>query len=599
MAENSEDAASAAAAAPNRVVVSQTVSAMLDSATTSAAIASAAPRTPKGISRLDPGFIAAARIAETVSTILESATTAAVAATQEEHLTATVVAPERASASAAATTFVPPLSPPGLTVEHTSSSTELSGRHDHSDKEASETGELRRNDGAADRNQDSRGHLEPVIISDVARLVNDEATDKDENKGGVNESKADEKESQEARPEHKNTEESTKGKGVEEDEEHEEERLELPEENCEERVGRSSRAVDGNDKGTDRSQGPGNAVGAVAGSRGKVERRHGGGNADSKSEAVGEGPTTPNDRPAATTTTVPGVFPTHPAEEEGEIQQRWQWWDNENPWSRGPGSSTSTDQQSAGRRLSNATPPPPVYQATTPPPPYQEVVAGKRAPRYSMQQRTIEPQETANSNGRALHAVSAASNDASGSSDDDTSRGPPPSYRAAVVGGAASLSSPRDRDEEKQNSTGHLPPPSYGRFYDDFHSATFTSPLQGGTKSDGAKSDGGEWWAQDQDQDHQYGPVWSGEGHGRELESGRRRHHVSSGDTGGGRRNPDRPETNGDEREEERLGETSWRRRQHGEGRRRRTAAAGGSSRPKTTMALPREKSGNKDTTLR
>lgn len=602
MTEISDDAASPAAAA--NVAISQTVSAMLDSASTSAVAASAALRMPEDFSGLDTGSMAAAGIAETVSSMLESATTAAVSATQDQHHQTAVASP-RASVSAPGTTFVPPLSPLGPTEEHTASGIELSGRRGHGDEEDSQIDELRGNDGAAANvaagSQDSRGQFEPVVISDAGRVVYNEAGAKDDSTRGVDEYKAEENENNGVREEHKETKEKMKSKGMEEDTAQEEKRLELPED-YNGRPARSSRVADGNGHGTDRSKGMKSFEEDVAEPSNEAERQRSGGRADGESEEVGEDSTARNARPSAVS---------RPAKGEGDIQQQWQWWDNENPWSRGPRSSTSTERKSTGRELADTVAPPPVYQETAPPPPYQEVIAGLPS-RSPMQKQIVEQQErarsfeTSASNRRDLRSVSAVSNDASCSSADDTSRGPPPSYRAAAVGRTASQSSPSDREEEgKQNSTVHLPPPSYGRFYDDFRWAT--SPLQGKTSSSsGAKSDGGEWWTLD-DQDDQNAPIWSGEGRGKERERGRRRTRVSSGGNGGsgggggasGLQDRDRPETIGEEREEDRLGGTSWRRRQSSEVRRRRTATAGGSSRPRTTTSHPRGKSRNKDTTLR
>lgn len=592
----SEDAASVAAAAAN-VAISQTVSAMLDSATTSAAQASAAPAMPEEISTLDADSIVAAGIAETVSTMLESATTAAVAATQEqEHQTA--VAPERVSASAAATSFVPPLSPPGSTLEHSSIDIELSDRRSHDHESGSEIDELRITDGAtaniADSSQDSRGQLGPVIVSDAGRLVYNEAAAKNKNNGGVQEYKAEEHDNDEARQERKDTTKNMDGKDEEEHEEQKEERLELPDD-CDDRAAPSARALDSNNHMTDRSKGSKNAVEVVTGHSGRVERQQSGGRANDKSEAAGESSTTPNARPSAAT--APHISPAQLGEGEGELKEQWQWWDDENPWARGP--RPSTDRKPTGKKIPDMAPPPPVYQETTPPPPYQEVVSGLRMPRSSVQEHIVEQEEVAPFR-RALRPVSAVSNDASGSSGDDTSRGPPPSYRAAAVGGKGSFSSSSDREEK--HSTGHLPPPSYGRFYDESRSATFTSPLQGETNSSGTKSDGGEWWTQ-RDQHNPHGPVWSREGRGQERDRERRRTRVPSGGTGGGvsggLQKYDRPETIGDEHEEERLGGKSWRRRQRSEGRRRRAVTTGGSSQPRTILPLPRGKSGHKDTTLR
>lgn len=611
MAEIAEDAASVAAAAAN-MVISETVSAMLDSATTSAAKAAASPGMPQDISGLKDGSVAPAGIAETVSSIIESATTAAVAATQEQEYWTAVVA-EGASASAAATTSVPPLSPLGPTVEHTASGIELSGRRGCDDEEGSEIDGLRRNDAAtahvADRSPDRRRQVEPVVILDAVHLVDNEAEAKDGSEGGSIQDKAEENNSNRMRQAQTDEKENWEGKDVEENEKHEEEQLKPPEE-CKDHVSRSVRVVDDNGYRTDRSRGSINAVQAVIERSGKAESQHSsGGRADHNSQAAGECSTAPNDRPSAGTPAAPQIAPSQLPEGEGDIQQQWQWWDNQNPWSRSPRSSISSDRKTADRKLSDTGPPPPVYQETTPPPPYQEVVAGLRASRSSTQKQTLEQQEgarsseTVTSNRGAHRSATAVSHDASGSSG-DTSRGPPPSYGAAVVGRTASRYYSRDREEEEQTSVRHLPPPSYGRFYDDFRSATFTSPLKGETDGSGAKSDGDEWWTKG-NEDHQYAPVWGGEGRRQERESGRRRTRASSGGTGssggGGDvlKNDDRPETVGDEHEEERLGGASWRRRQHSEGRTRRTVPTSGSGRPKTTMPHPRGKIGDKDSTLR
>eukprot|EP00903_Cladosiphon_okamuranus_P015549 g14354.t2 len=601
MAEISGDAVSAAAAAAANVAISQTVSAMLDSASTSAAVASAVPRMPQEFSGLDASSMAAAGIAETVSSVLESATTAAVAVAQDEqHQTA--VASPRASASAPGTTAVPPLSPLGPTEEHTASGIGLSGRRSHDDEEDSETDELKRSGGTAadvaDGSQDSRGQFKPVVISDAGRVVYGEVGAKSDSTRGANESKAAGKETIGVRQERKETKEDLTSKDVGEDAvQKKEKRLELPEDSNDRAVLSSrcsSIVVGGNERGTDRSKGSKSTPEDIAEPGDDSESRHSGGRADGESEAAGENPTAPNVRPSAAASRLTKG-------DEG-IQQQWHWWDSENPWSRGPRSFTSTEQKSTGRKLSDTVPAPPAYQETIPPPPYQEVIAGlpSRSPTQKLiieQQERALSYETSASNERDPRPVSALSNDASSSSGDATSRGPPPSYRAAVVGETASQSSPSDREEEKQNSTAaHLPPPSYGRFYGDFRSTT--SPLQRETSSIGPKSDGGEWWTLD-DQDAQYAPVWSGGGRGEERERGRRRTRASSGgDGGGGLQNPDRPETIGGEHEEETFGGTSWHRQRSSEGRRRRTATAGGSSRPRTTMSQPRGKGGKKHITM-
>ena len=608
MAEVAEDAASASAAAASKAI-SETVSAMLDNATTSAAKTPEAQGMRKQLSGLEAGSTAAAGIADTVSSMLESATTAAVAATREQEPQEPAVVAARPSASAAATTSVPPLSPLEPTVEYTASGIELSGRRGRDDEEGSAVDGSRRNDGAtadaADRIRYSRGQLEPVIISDAGRLVDDAAEPNNSDEGGLAQNKAAEKEKSWLRQAQSNAKENGGGMDTEENEE---EKLGLAED-YDDRVPRSSRAVDGNDHSTHRP-GSTNSVQVATEGGGKAERQRGGGLADDNSQAAGECSTAPHDRPSAAARAAPQIAPSQLAEREGDVQQQWQWWDDENPWSRRPRSSTSSDRKAADRKLSGTGPPPPVYQETTPPPPYQEVLAGLRASLSPMQKQSIEHQEgarsseTVTSNRGDRGSVAAASNDTSGSSGDDASRGPPPSYSAAVVGRTASQSSSSDREEEKQASVRNLPPPSYGRFYDDVRSATFSSPLKGETDSSGATSDGHEWWTKGHE-DHQYAPVWGGEGRGKERGGGRRRTRASSGGSGGSGggggalQKYDRPETVGGEHEEEGLGGTSWRRRQHSEERTGRTAATSGSSRPKTTTPHPRGKSGNKDTTLR
>lgn len=594
MAETSEDEASATATAEN-VAVSGIVSAMLESATTSAAKASAAPAMPDEVSGLEADSIAAG-VAETVSSLLDSATSAVAATTQEQkHRTAAV--PERGSVSAVAMPIVPLLSPPGSTAEHTLSGIELSGRRGYGDGEGSPFDELRRNVGGsattAGTSQDSQGQLEPVESSDAGRLVYDEAAAKDEEKGYTKEFKAEEDEHKEASQQERNTGKNEEDKDVGEDEEHSEETLELPEDG-DDRVARSSSAVDANGRKTERYEGPKRRVERVTGCSGTAERQQGGGHADDKSEAGGESSTAPNGRAFGPATAAPGVFPPNSSHGKEETQQQWQWWDNENPWSRAPRSSASID-----RKVSGTAPAQPICQEeTTPPPPYQEVVGGPRASRSSTQEQVVEqqtgeiPSETATSSGQALRSGSAVSNAASNFSGDDNTRGPPPSYRAAVAGVTEILSSSSDQEEEeKQDPVRHLPPPSYGRFYDDFRSATVGSRSHGGTDSSGANSEGGEWWVLE-DQDHQHAPVWSGQ----ERERGRRRNGASPG---GGRQNFDRPETSDDGREGEGLGASSRRRWQHSAGRRTRTAAAGGSSRPRTTAPLPTAKRGHKDTSRR
>eukprot|EP00752_Nemacystus_decipiens_P004687 g4275.t1 len=578
MSEIAEDATSAAAAAAN-TAISETVSAMLDSATTSAAKSSAAPGMAEEVSELQVGSIAVAGIAETVSAMLENATMAAVAATHQQGHQAAVVTELGSALAAATNNFVSPLSPLGPTVDHTTSGIELSGRRVRDDEEGSEYDGLRLNNGSAahvaDGSRESRRgqQLETVVISAAGPAVDDEAEVKDGDEGCFAQYKVDDDEHIGVRHIQSDAQESGERKNVQENEA---EKLGLAED-CDDQVSRSSRAVDGDDHGIDRSQESADAAENIREYRGEAKRQHGDGRAGDNSGAAGENSQAPKDRPSAS------QLP----EGKGDMQQQWQWWDSENPWSRGPRSSTSRDRKSIDRKLFETGPPPPVYQETRPPPPYQEVVAGLPASRALMQKQATQQHDRPWSASRkasdqqALLSATAVSND--GSSGDDTSRGPPPSYRAAVVGRTVSRSSSSDEGEEKQTSVRHLPPPSYGRFYDDVRSATSIPPLQGETDSRDAKSNGGEWWAQE-DQDNQYAPVWSGKCGGQERESWGRRTRASSGDTGGssgisgdGLQKPDRPETVGDEHEDEGSGGVSWRRRPYSEGRvRRATAARGG-----------------------
>ena len=280
------------------------------------------------------------------------------------------------------------------------------------------------------------------------------------------------------------------------------------------------------------------------------------------------------------------------------VNQQWQWWDSENPWSRGSRSSTSTDEKSS----SQSAPPPPVYREVGPPPPYQEVLAEPRTTRSS-----LSSSKTATSNKQARRLGSPLSNDASQSSGDDTSRGPPPSYRtAAAERGTGSFSSSYGDEEEGKHFAGDLPPPSYGRYYEGLHSTQVLSPARRETGNGSPKSEASEWWAPENPQ-HQYRArpdTDRNSGRGQERERRRRRRSGSSV-RGGGYQKFDRPETVDDEGDDDEgegdvfLG-TSWARRKHGvERKRSSTMAVGGRNRPRTTMSLSRRTTGHNEPPLR
>lgn len=127
--------------------ISENVSTILDSATTAAATAapaSVAIRTAEGITGLDAFTAAAAAssivtniledatttaaaISNTVAGMLESATTTAAGAVSEVPLLQTSATEAASTVAVAATTAVPPLSPPGSNTEHPMGSIELSG----------------------------------------------------------------------------------------------------------------------------------------------------------------------------------------------------------------------------------------------------------------------------------------------------------------------------------------------------------------------------------------------------------------------------------------------------------------------------------------
>lgn len=141
--------------------VSQTVSAMLENATAAAVAASAIPGTIEEISGLDTGSFSATGFPQTQqSNNLGSARTTE--ATVSE-----------------ATTTVPPLSSPGLAVEHTMSGVELCGRRCSGGEEGNETDiEWPGKDGAhtdtAVANRRAQGELEPVVLPDGGRSFGDE-----------------------------------------------------------------------------------------------------------------------------------------------------------------------------------------------------------------------------------------------------------------------------------------------------------------------------------------------------------------------------------------------------------------------------------------
>lgn len=311
---------------------------------------------------------------------------------------------------------------------------------------------------------------------------------------------------------------------------------------------------------------------------------------------------------------------------DGEEHQ-WQWWDNENPWSRASRSSTKGSKSSPDGSLSGSGPPPPAYQETTPPPPYHDVVAAISAPRSSAQKtafgrdQTGQTPETAAANRNVLLLDSVLSNGAS-SSGDDTSRGAPPSYRTAAAKGAG-IPSTSQGEEHQQLLLKDLPPPSYGRFYGEGHRATVASlprrETNSGRENSIASPDTAEWWAGDNNHlDYQRQQTRPKTGRDRERErvrkrdyGSRRRRHVS---TDGGSydgleafhgKTVQRPETaavgdNDDDEEEDLLGGAwGWRSRYGGGGRRGSPTATGGRSRPRTTLPLPREKKGRKDTNFR
>lgn len=239
-------------------VISQNVSAMLDSATTTAALVMA-----EEIPVLDTGSIAAAAVSNTVAAMLESATATAVAASEAP---VQQLLPTASMASVATTTpIVPPLSTPESTTEDPMSSIELSGRRDCGDDGGAENDnnavlelELKADSpysptpphprkygtavDAADRSRKSRPELAPVVLSDAGRLFYTDASTNDEK--GLDEQKDDEQEDNE-REETQDTKETEKGKGVRDEHEDEEGgRLELPED-CNSRVVLSSGPEDG------------------------------------------------------------------------------------------------------------------------------------------------------------------------------------------------------------------------------------------------------------------------------------------------------------------------------------------------------------------
>ncbi|CAM9644787.1 unnamed protein product, partial [Scytosiphon promiscuus] len=304
--------------------------------------------------------------------------------------------------------------------------------------------------------------------------------------------------------------------------------------------------------------------------------------------------------PAANTVDVPVLTPEeHPAVAgEGE-QQRWRWWDNENPWSRGSMSSATTRSSSIDGKAPRSGPAlsPPAYREPVPPPPYREVTGGLStssesrsgpvrksvsAP-HEQHQRSPLSDDAAEATGISLRASPVASRDDAStrtSSEEDAGRGPPPSYRSvAATGGETqtSSSSARSAEDERENNllVRDLPPPSYGRFYEPHGAA--------------------EWWAQD-NQDESSEPE-------RELEHRRRRRQVVLDDGSGstGRRDEqhrkirdrpfERPETVDDKEEFRRGAEPrGWQRSRRVVGRRASTAAGAGRLKAATAPEKNRQK---------
>lgn len=316
-------------------------------------------------------------------------------------------------------------------------------------------------------------------------------------------------------------------------------------------------------------------------------------------------------------------------------EHQWQWWDNENPWSRASMFSTRGSKSSADGSLSRSGRPPPAYRETSPPPPYHDVIADISAPRSSApttrfgRHQKGQTHEATATNGLVLPLHSPPSNGAS-SSGDDMSREAPPSYRTAAAGGGGTPSTPRGEEEHQRLQIKDLPPPSYGRFYGEGHRGAVVSPpprreANSGRENSITSPDPSEWWAVD-DNNHllrhqrQQGRPKTGRESEQErvrerghVSSSRRRRHVS---TGGGSydgleafngKTAQRPETavvgdNDDDEEDEEYmsgGAWGWRSRYGDGGRRGSRTATGGSSRPRTTLPLPRGKKGRKDRTPR
>ncbi len=338
----------------------------------------------------------------------------------------------------------------------------------------------------------------------------------------------------------------------------------------------------------------------------KAKRQQGGrAGGESKYEENGEeGSSQTRDRTSAavsaagSTAAVPrAALPQLAAGGEG-VRHQWQWWDSENPWSKGSRSSASTDANSS----ESAPPPPPVYREVGSPPPYQEVVTGPRAPRSS-----LHSSQTVTSNAQPPLSSSLLSKDAGHSSGDDTSRGPPPSYRTAAAGrGTSSFSSSFDEEEEGKHPVGNLPPPSYGRYYEALRSTPALPDGRGETGNVSPTSEASEWWAQEDPEYHyQPRPDTDRDGdRGRERERRRRRKYESLG-RGGGKHKLERPETIDDEGHGEDEGQgvllaTPWaRRKRAGERRRSSAMAVDGGNRPRTTTAVSRRKNGHKDHPVR
>ncbi|CBN74701.1 hypothetical protein Esi_0037_0136 [Ectocarpus siliculosus] len=304
----------------------------------------------------------------------------------------------------------------------------------------------------------------------------------------------------------------------------------------------------------------------------------------------------------------------------GNEEPLWHWWDDADPWSRGPRSyvtaaSTSTDR---GPSRSGSGPPPPAYQEMTPPPPYSETVKRYAATQRSSptpktgpegdHQRTPSFREAATRHVPSGSVIS--SGDASSfSSDGDASLGPPPSYHStAAGGGTARSSSPSAAGEEDEKSrfARDLPPPSYGRFYDTLSgtAAGLSHPETNGRGEDAGGID--EWWARDEDQHFdQNSPDTQPE----KQRTRHRRHRSSDGGGGGSSRlwasgggAIERSGTNhGDQRSlRGGAGASRGRRPPHeGRGGWKRSPTASGGRRPKTTMGVSRGKSrhGTKDGT--